>query len=95
VFSSVFFITIKVTNAHLNIKVARRVIETFAHTAKEGEYCKEGSFVAMVGWLCIDCNEEEEDACANCFLSEDDMDGVSLKKCSRCETVKYCSCACQ
>ena len=49
----------------------------------------------MVGWLCIDCNEEEEDACANCFLSEDDMDDVNLKKCSRCKTVKYCSRACQ
>ena len=49
----------------------------------------------MVGWLCIDCNEEEEDACANCFLSEGDMDDVNLKKCSGCKTVKYCSRACQ
>jgi hypothetical protein len=61
------------------------------------------------GWECVDClqtranstsksktnNEGEGDSCANCFLSEDDMDNVNLKQCSRCKTVKYCSRACQ
>jgi len=55
-------------------------------------------------WGCTDClrqrglldviksekNEEEGNFCANCFFSEDDMEGVTLKQCSNCKSVKYC-----
>jgi hypothetical protein len=71
--------------------------------------CKDG--YDMGGeWVCIDClrkqgglldllkseqNEAEGNMCANCFLSEDDMEGVTLKRCANCKTTKYCSRACQ
>ena len=73
--------------------------------------CKGGSFFASscrqgCGWACVDClqranstsrskTNEEEDSCANCFISEDDMDNVNLKQCAGCRTVKYCSRSCQ
>ncbi|OEU15488.1 hypothetical protein FRACYDRAFT_218313 [Fragilariopsis cylindrus CCMP1102] len=65
-------------------------------------FCRQGCC-----WACFDClqtranstsrskTNEEGDSCANCFISEDDMDNVNLKQCSGCKTVKYCSRSCQ
>jgi len=67
--------------------------------------CKLGfDFQSSGDWCCIDCarqrdlvdmfqrkeNEERGNFCANCFLCQDDMDGVTLKQCSSCKMVKYC-----